>query len=81
MLKRITALFLVFVLLSAAAGCTVNNVSDTTEADFTTDDVPQGSPENPVTITDGSGARLGVINNGAYTAVDGGIFYSVFTIS
>ncbi len=81
MLKRITALFLVFVFLSAAAGCTVNNVSDTTEADFATDDVPQGSPENPVTVTDGSGARLGVINNGAYTAVDGGIFYSVFTIS
>lgn len=81
MLKKIIAYLLLSVLTVAAVGCTANNKPDPIPTN-----VPDGTEqpvalENPIVITDGSGAELGKIDNRAnFTAVPGGLFYSVLTL-
>ena len=80
MLKKVIAFILLAVFLTAAVSCKTNNGAN----DVTTAAEESGQKqtlENPVLIEDENGAKLGEIDNGAnITAVDGGIFYSVFTL-
>ena len=87
MLKKIIALILLSVLAIMAVGCTANNQTDPIETNTPAQtNAPEepGQPvvlENPFVITDESGAELGKIDNRAnFTAVDGGLFYSVLTL-
>ena len=74
---KIIALILLTVFLITAAGCAANNGASTE----TNAENGQKTLDNPIIITDDSGAKLGEINNAAnFTAVDGGIFYSVLTL-
>lgn len=85
MLKRILALILLAVFALAAAGCAANNGPEAAPSEAPTeapeDNGPQTPMENPMAILDESGNKLGEIDGRAnLTAVDGGIFYSVFTM-
>ena len=87
MLRKLIALILLSVLAAAAVGCTGNSPQDPAEtkapeATNAPEETGQpAAPENPFVITDGSGAELGRIDNGAnFTAVGGGLFYSVLTL-
>lgn len=81
MLRKIIALMLLSVLAIAAVGCTANNQQEPIATN-----VPDAAEQpitlvNPFVITDESGAELGRIDNSAnFTAVDGGLFYSVLTL-
>ena len=80
MLKKIFALILLTLFIPAAAGCTANDGTDATAADVTFED-GQSTPEGMIIITDENGAKLGFIDDRAgFTAVDGGIFYSVVSM-
>lgn len=87
MLRKIIALMLLSVLAVAAVGCTANNGQDPIAANVPDGtNAPDGTEqpielENPFMITDESGAELGRIDNSAnFTAVDGGLLYSVLTL-
>ncbi|MBO4869933.1 MAG: hypothetical protein J5585_09500 [Clostridia bacterium] len=79
MRKRMIALMLLTVFVLTAAGCSAND-GTTTAADVTFEDVVN-VPENMIVITDENGAKFGYIDDCAnFTAVDGGIFYSVVSM-
>ena len=87
--RKMIALILLAVFLVTAASCAKNSRTDAetnTDTNTAETNAPgeidrQKSLENPIVITDRSGARLGEIDNRAgVTAVDDGIFYSVFTL-
>ena len=81
MRERITALILLFVLAIAAVGCAGNSRQDPVATDVPVETERQEALENPIVITDESGAELGRIDHSAnFTAVDGGLFYSVLTL-
>lgn len=82
MLKRIVALILVSVLAAAAFGCSANKPKDPIATNAPQETENREPLENPFVISDGSGAELGRIDNRAnFTAVDGGLFYSVLELA
>ena len=82
MLKRIIVLILVSVLAAAAAGCAGKGRPETDTDNAPVETERQAEPENPIVILDENGAELGRIDNRAnFTAVDGGLFYSVLELA
>ena len=80
MTKRLIAAFLILVLMVAAVGCGVSNVNNTDNAN-TTPDPDQPAAEIKKTILSKEGEFIGEIDSRANcTAVDGGIFYSIFEL-
>ena len=81
MCKRIIALILLSVFLITTTSCTVNNETNVNENNAESETDQQKTLENPIVIKDKIGAKLTEIDNRAnFTAVDGGIFYSIFTL-
>ncbi len=81
MRKRIIVLILLSVFIITMFGCSANNQASTIDTNDPDENGRQNTLENPIAITDENGAKLGEIDNRAnFTAVDEGIFYSVFTL-
>ena len=81
MLKMTVALILAVVLAIAAAGCAANKPEDPAATNAPEETERQEELVNPLVITDENGAELGRIDHSAnFTAVDGGLFYSVLTL-
>ena len=81
MRKRIIALILLSIFLITTASCTVNNETNVNENNAESETDQQKTLENPIVIKDKIGTKLGEIDNRAnFTAVDGGIIYSIFTL-
>lgn len=81
MRRRIITLILLSVFLITTASCTVNNETNVNENNAESETDRQKTLENPIVIKDKIGTKLTEIDNRAnLTAVDGGIFYSIFTL-
>ncbi len=77
MLKKLIAVFLILSLAFTVASCGGNEP----DADTTIPEPTQPAPENVMDILDKDGAKIGEIDaRASCTAMDGGIFYSVFEL-
>ncbi len=81
MRKKIIALILLSIFLITTASCTAHNETNMTDNNTESETDRQKTLENPIVIKDKIGTKLTEIDNRAnFTAVDGGIFYSIFTL-
>ena len=79
-MRKIIALILISVFLLTAAGCKSDSGTSANETKAAETD-RRNDLENAFEIADENGVKLGRIDRAAgFTAVDGGIFYSVFTL-
>ncbi|MBO4356088.1 MAG: hypothetical protein J5850_04465, partial [Clostridia bacterium] len=77
MRKRIIPLILLSTLIISMISCAANN----TDTNVPDENNRRDTLENPIVIADRSGTMLGEIDNRAnFTAIDEGVFYSVFTL-